>query len=449
MTPAVQELVLQQILEAPGPKGLDIGGTLAKIVLALPAGTESKHVYPPKFGLTGRTRYDLEFDFDLGDGLTHHLRFVSGATSQVEEVIASTSARRALRSEELTDDSGSESQHSREAVPIEAFGSDSSLGSGAGVTPSTATSSGVGGAEADSEADTACSDEVESGILAGGTTASAPKVFTAGGGAHKFAPLFRDALGVELVPVKELSAVVDGLSFLARCGPRECLYTVGQDGEPAQGQELREYMPWPEPLFPLLLVNMGTGVSILRVDSEKEGDYARVGGTACGGGTFLGLARALTSAESFAEALQLAEAGDASKCDLLVSDIYGEEGSASLGLPGKLTASNFGRLSDPSSELDQDGEAACREQDVARALLQMVTQQSALLSGALARQSGTLDRIFFVGGFIDEENRLARASIAANFRNLGGQAYFVQHSDYLGALGSLRSCLGEQGSPRE
>lgn len=426
----------------PGPKGLDIGGTLAKIVLALPAGTEAEHLYPEKFGLTGRTRYDLEFDFELGDGPAHRLRFVSGATGQIEEAIASTSARQTVgRTEESVEDSGSESLHSSEAVLIEDSESDAGPSRGfeirASPTPPTATSSGIGGAEADSEADTACSDELENGTRAG-VAALPPKVFTAGGGAHKFAPLFRDALGVELVPVKELSAVVDGLSFLARHGPRErCLYAVGEGGEP-------ERLPWPEPLFPLLLVNMGTGVSILRVDSEKEGDYARVGGTACGGGTFLGLARALTSAETFAEALLLAEAGDAAKCDLLVSDIYGEEGSASLGLPGKLTASNFGRLGDPSSCLDQDGEAACREQDVARALLQMVTQQSALLSGALARQSGTLDRIFFVGGFIDEENRLARASIAANFRNLGGQAYFVQHSDYLGALGSLRSCLSEE-----
>ena len=44
---------------------------------------------------------------------------------------------------------------------------------------------------------------------------------------------------------------------------------------------------WPEPLFPFLLVNMGSGVSVVRVDSEDH--FARVGGTACGGATFLGL----------------------------------------------------------------------------------------------------------------------------------------------------------------
>merc|ERR1719221_964855 len=85
----------------------------------------------------------------------------------------------------------------------------------------------------------------------------------------------------------------------------------------------------------------------------------------------------------------------------------------------------------------------CSEKDIARALLQMVTQQSVLLSSAFARHHGCVDRVFFVGGFVEEENRLARTAIAQNFRSLGGRAYFVRHSDYLGALGSLRCCLAE------
>merc|ERR1712125_299587 len=197
-------------------------------------------------------------------------------------------------------------------------------------------------------------------------------------------------------------------------------------------------LPWPEPLFPFLIVNMGTGVSI-KVNSEKEGDFVRVGGTACGGGTFVGLARALTSARSFEEALALAEGGDASNCDLLVGDIYGDKGSASLGLPGALTACNFGKLGEERAF--HDPSRAPSEQDLARSLLQMVTQQSVLLSSAYAKQAGCVDRVFFVGGFVDQENYLARRAIAQNFRSIGGCAYFLKHSDYLGALGSLRACL--------
>lgn len=48
-------------------------------------------------------------------------------------------------------------------------------------------------------------------------------------------------------------------------------------------------------IFPYLLVNIGSGVSILKVESEEE--FERVGGTATGGGTFWGLGSLLTKAK--------------------------------------------------------------------------------------------------------------------------------------------------------
>ncbi|OLQ06545.1 Pantothenate kinase 4 [Symbiodinium microadriaticum] len=135
-----------------------------------------------------------------------------------------------------------------------------------------------------------------------------------------------------------------------------------------------------------------------------------------------------------ATALILAAEGNAQNADKLVSDIYGEEGCVTLGLPGNLTASNFGKLGEMS-------EAKCSERDLARSLLQMVTQQSVLLASAHAKMAGCIDRVFFAGGFVDEKNWIARKAIAANFRNLQGCAYFLRHSDFLGALGSLRGAL--------
>mmetsp|Transcript_61582 Transcript_61582/g.198293 ORF Transcript_61582/g.198293 Transcript_61582/m.198293 type:complete len:535 (+) Transcript_61582:105-1709(+) len=396
--------VVQAILSAPGPKGVDIGGSLVKMVLALPRGeADGRSRFPEAFGATGRTRYDLEFEFELG-GTARVLRFISGATAQIAGAVTSVQRQ----------------QH------------------GGCSRSSSSAAMSCGGAE---DEGTISQSPSNSRLFL--PPLSVERLFTAGGGAHKFAPLFRDALQIELVPVKELSAVVDGLLFLATCGAakagcRQEIFTVDEDGQPSP-------TPWPEPLFPFLLVNIGSGVSILRVDSAEDGDYVRVGGTACGGGTFLGLARALTSAQTFEEALQLAEAGDASRCDLLVRDIYGEEGSVSLGLPGSLTAANCGRLCEGMADVD----ASCSEQDLARALLQMVTQQSVLLSGAFARHAGCVDRVFFAGGFVEEENHIARKAIAANFRSLGGRAYFLRHADFLGALGSLRSCLQSHACPAE
>ena len=65
-------------------------------------------------------------------------------------------------------------------------------------------------------------------------------------------------------------------------------------------------------------------------------------GQALGGATFLGLARALTSATTFDEALALAAEGEAANVDTLVEDIYGSTGCVDLGLPPSLTAASFG-----------------------------------------------------------------------------------------------------------
>ena len=48
--------------------------------------------------------------------------------------------------------------------------------------------------------------------------------------------------------------------------------------------------------YPYLLVIIGSGVSILKVESESN--FERIGGTATGGGTFWGLGSLLTGAKA-------------------------------------------------------------------------------------------------------------------------------------------------------
>jgi len=64
-------------------------------------------------------------------------------------------------------------------------------------------------------------------------------------------------------------------------------------------------------LYPYLLVNIGSGVSMLKV--EGDGQYERVSGSSLGGGTFWGLCRLLTKCRSFDEMLELSSRGDNSK----------------------------------------------------------------------------------------------------------------------------------------
>ncbi|KAG5127111.1 hypothetical protein JHK82_027946 [Glycine max] len=67
-------------------------------------------------------------------------------------------------------------------------------------------------------------------------------------------------------------------------------------------------------LFPYLLVNIGSGVSMIKVDGD--GKYERVSGTNVGGGF-------LKMSSSFGELLELSQKGDNSNTDMLVGDIYG------------------------------------------------------------------------------------------------------------------------------
>ena len=63
-------------------------------------------------------------------------------------------------------------------------------------------------------------------------------------------------------------------------------------------------------LFPYLLVNIGSGVSIIKVDRDG---FERVGGTNIGGGTFWGLCRLLTGLKDFDQMLACSAGGDNSK----------------------------------------------------------------------------------------------------------------------------------------
>ena len=249
-------------------------------------------------------------------------------------------------------------------------------------------------------------------------------IVATGGGAHRFRAMFRDVLQVELQPIKELQAVIEGLLFLASEGPTTELFTVEEGVEST--------VEWPEQLFPFLLVNMGSGVSVVRVDGAQS--FTRVGGTACGGATFLGLGRALTGIQDFHALLALAARGDESRVDKTVGDIYGSGGCVDLGMAPAHTAASFGKLA-----LAQQA-APAQIEDVVRSLLRMVVQASVVLARAYAAHADCLDRIVFAGGFL-QDNELARREIAQGMGLVGGRALFCRHSEFLGALGSLGACI--------
>ncbi|PKA61554.1 Pantothenate kinase 2 [Apostasia shenzhenica] len=186
-----------------------------------------------------------------------------------------------------------------------------------------------------------------------------------------------------------------------------------------------------EETFPYLLVNIGSGVSMIEVIGK--GKFERIIGTHLGGGTILGLARLLTGCSSYDEFLELSQRGDNLSVDLTVGDIYGQHGYPKIGLPATTTAASFGkvmsnRLSDYKAE------------DLAAALLNAFTYNIGQIAYFVANLSG-LKRIFFRGAYICGHSKtMDKISRALKYWSKGQvQTTFLCHEGFMGALGAFFS----------
>jgi type II pantothenate kinase len=176
-----------------------------------------------------------------------------------------------------------------------------------------------------------------------------------------------------------------------------------------------------------LLVSLGTGTSVLLADEAKT---TRVGGTALGGGTVVGLGAGLIGSSSFEELAALAQRGDRRRVDLLVSEI------GDVPLPGDVTASCFAKLARP-------GEGAPRAAgDLAHAVMGLVGENVALICNALAAVNG-VERIVYAGSTLRGNPRLVEI-LRGLTMVLGHEPVFLPDGEFAGALGALLLALDEQ-----
>jgi type II pantothenate kinase len=279
-----------------------------------------------------------------------------------------------------------------------------------------------------------------------------------GGGAHKYSNEWEQQLGIEIAKQDELDSMVAGMQFSMSDIVGEC-YTfkppqpdkiaskqksngLNSNSSPSSSSKSNQF--WlsrkvkrdfvtNSDSYPYLLVMIGTGVSVLRVDGPRK--HERISGSTIGGGTYWGLCRLLTDVEDFESVLNLAEKGDPSKVDMMVGDIYGDESDAldKLGLTKDIVASSFGKL-----VAKQDPADGLKQEDLARALLLMVTNNIGQVSYLNAQLHGT-KRIYFVGNFL-RHNKISqqRLAYAINYWSQEKmEALFLEHEGYYGALGSF------------
>jgi len=170
--------------------------------------------------------------------------------------------------------------------------------------------------------------------------------------------------------------------------------------------------------FPYILVSIGTGTSVYEI--TKSGGE-RIAGTAVGGGTILGLGRLLTGEMRYGDIVARAAEGDRSTVDLLVRDIYGRD---IPGLPGDITASNFGKA------------LSNRKEDLARALLQMVGEVIASVACLAAQKAPQAGEIVYIGSSL-RDNPVFHEVLESTTRFLGKEPDFLPHGEFTGAVGAL------------
>jgi len=255
-------------------------------------------------------------------------------------------------------------------------------------------------------------------------------VMATGGGSYKYAEMVKSKLGITFKQQDEMNCLIRGLNFLLLNVDNESFTFSWKDQKQTLISRTKELQTDANYPYPYLLVNIGSGVSVLKV--ENENSFERVSGSSLGGGTFWGLCKMLTDIKSFDEVKEMSKKGDNANVDLLVGDIYGCDYD-SLGLKADVIASSLGKVATTKRD-----DFAPKQEDLVRSLLFMISNNIAQIGYLNAKVTG-VKRIFFSGGFLQENAYVwTRFSYSVDFWSKGEMAAtFLNHNSYLGAVGAL------------
>nr|XP_032525890.1 pantothenate kinase 3 [Danaus plexippus plexippus] len=242
-----------------------------------------------------------------------------------------------------------------------------------------------------------------------GMAALVNTIYATGGGAYKFEEDFIKEVNMRLSKLDELDALIAGVLFVDAMNPQECYYWAPPQPphevdsppylEAALSQYVRKPFDFSNP-YPFLLVNIGSGVSMLVVNAPN--DYYRVSGTR--------------------------KKKMPSRNEILLVE-YGL--GAILGLRTCFPPS-FGHM------CSSQRRAKVSREDLARATLVTITNNIGSIA-RLCASNERLERVVFCGNFL-RVNPLSMKllSYAMSYWSRGAlKALFLEHEGYFGAVGCL------------
>lgn len=166
----------------------------------------------------------------------------------------------------------------------------------------------------------------------------------------------------------------------------------------------------------MIVVSLGTGTSIVQCDGDR---IEHIGGIGIGGGTLQGLSRLLLKTDDIKQVAALAEGGDTSRINVLISDI---SASPLPGLPMDAIASLFGNAKSNASR-----------EDIALGLIWMVLQSICSASILSSLRSG-IKEFVMIGNLTLLPQ--CRRVFPATERLYGVKFHIPQYSEFCTAIGA-------------
>jgi len=180
-----------------------------------------------------------------------------------------------------------------------------------------------------------------------------------------------------------------------------------------------------EELSRSLIVTIGTGTSIVLLNDK----IIHLGGSALGGGFFMGIIKILFNMNDYFEAIDLAKKGNRYNVDLKVSDIYSPEDNRVDLLFREFTAASLGKI-DERFNIN-----SLSKEDFLSSIVCMIGENLGSIATTMA-VNNEVNNIVFCGGFLIE-NRVLRKIVSLLCKVKKKKAIFLKNSEFCAAIGAL------------
>jgi type II pantothenate kinase len=174
-----------------------------------------------------------------------------------------------------------------------------------------------------------------------------------------------------------------------------------------------------------LIVTIGTGTSIVL----KSDNVEHIGGSAMGGGLFMGLIKLLFNMDDYYDAIDLARKGNRFSIDLKVADIYDIEDTRVDKLFREFTAASLGKIKKDFNI------KSLKKEDLINSLIGIIGENIGTIATLMAEKYN-VKNIVFCGGFLIG-NKIVKQILSLLCKFKRKKPVFIKNSEFAGAIGAL------------